>query len=134
MENAYPEFDMFDELPSYGFYVRHGENISFSDISINTKNEDERPAIVLSDLQFSAFRNMSLESSSKGICSVKAEDCKGIIFSGNRIKGNSNCFLSLKGNTNNDISIVGNLLNNSNLVFKTDPNIVVNVNESGNIK
>jgi len=133
-ENAYPEFDMFDELPCYGFFVRHGENLRFTDIQLSTKSEDERPAIVLSDLLFSDFRNMWIESIPKGICSVKAEDCKGIIFSGNRVKGKTNCFLSLKGNNNNDISIVGNVLNNSRLIFKTDPNITVNVNESGNIK
>lgn len=49
--NKYPEFSMFGELPSYGFYIRHVENIIFKNVKMRLKESDYRPAIVLDDVE-----------------------------------------------------------------------------------
>ena len=47
----YPEFSMFGELPAYGFYIRHAENIIFKNVKMRLKESDYRPAIVMDDVE-----------------------------------------------------------------------------------
>ena len=46
----YPEFGMFDQLPAYGFYCRHAENVTFNDVELDFTEPDARPAIVCEDI------------------------------------------------------------------------------------
>jgi hypothetical protein len=52
-ENAanYPEFSMFGELPSWGFYVRHAEGIKMRNIRVSYVEDDFRPAFVFDDVK-----------------------------------------------------------------------------------
>jgi polygalacturonase len=50
-EAGYPEFTMFGELPAWGFYVRHVENIKFSNLKLSYKEADFRPAMVFDDVK-----------------------------------------------------------------------------------
>ena len=47
----YPEFSMFGELPAYGFYLRHIDNIIFKNVRMKLKDSDYRPAIVMDDVE-----------------------------------------------------------------------------------
>lgn len=46
----YPEFSMFGELPSWGFYVRHVKGLTMRNISVTAKGKDFRPAFVFDDV------------------------------------------------------------------------------------
>ncbi|WP_299552268.1 glycosyl hydrolase family 28 protein [Seonamhaeicola sp.] len=56
----YPEFSMFGELPSWGFYVRHVNNITFKNVRLNLENTDYRPAYVLDDVKGISFENIKI--------------------------------------------------------------------------
>ena len=58
-QKAYPEFDMFGELPCYGFYVRHADGVTFRNISLKLDGEDFRPAFVLDDATNVTFDGIS---------------------------------------------------------------------------
>lgn len=47
----YPEFSMFGELPAYGFYLRHIDNVTFKNVRMKLKEADYRPAIVMDDVE-----------------------------------------------------------------------------------
>jgi hypothetical protein len=47
----YPEFSMFGELPSWGFYVRHVEGIIMKDVRLRIAAPDYRPAFVFDDVR-----------------------------------------------------------------------------------
>jgi len=49
-ENHYPEFSMFGELPAWGFYVRHVNNLQMKNIKVSIKEPDYRPAFVFDDV------------------------------------------------------------------------------------
>ncbi|WP_298238574.1 glycosyl hydrolase family 28 protein [uncultured Algibacter sp.] len=53
----YPEFSMFGELPSWGFYVRHVNGISFKNINLKLEADDYRPAFI-----FDSVENIVLEN------------------------------------------------------------------------
>lgn len=55
--NKSPEFSMFGELPSWGFYVRHAENITFKNVRLSLRDSDFRPAFV-----FDSTQNIKLEN------------------------------------------------------------------------
>ncbi|TWO34641.1 glycoside hydrolase family 28 protein [Seonamhaeicola sediminis] len=42
----YPEFSMFGELPAWGFYVKHANNITYKNVNLKLEHHDFRPAFV----------------------------------------------------------------------------------------
>lgn len=48
--NKYPEFTMFGELPSWGFYVRHVDGIRFKNVHLTLADEDFRPPYIFDDV------------------------------------------------------------------------------------
>lgn len=59
-EQEYPEFSMFGELPSWGFYVRHVNGLTMRNINLFLADEDFRPAFVLDDV-----KNLNLVSTNQ---------------------------------------------------------------------
>lgn len=133
-EKGYPEFDMFGELPSFGFFIRHANNIRFSDIYLKSKTVDERPAIFLSDVQQSSFKNTTLENPGFKDCSVVSENSSNVQINGSTVVGKSASFITLKGDENRNIIVTNNLLSGIDKIFypeNTGKNII---QESGNIR
>lgn len=60
-EDGYPEPTMFGTLPSYGFYIRHTDGITVSNVKIRCEKTDQRPAIALDDVSNARFRFMDLD-------------------------------------------------------------------------
>lgn len=54
----YPEFSMFGELPSYGFYLRHIDNVTFRNVNLNLAADDFRPAFYMEDVVKSKFEKV----------------------------------------------------------------------------
>lgn len=58
----YPEFSMFGELPSWGFYVRHVKGITFRNVKLQLAADDYRPAFVLDDVEDVTLEGLQLPS------------------------------------------------------------------------
>jgi hypothetical protein len=56
----YPEYSMFGELPSWGFYVRHVEGITFKNVKLTLDEDDYRPAYVFDYVSDISMQNISL--------------------------------------------------------------------------
>jgi polygalacturonase len=55
-EKEYPEPGRMGPMPAQGFFIRHAKNIEMHDVRIVAETPDERPTIVLKDVEgFSAF-------------------------------------------------------------------------------
>lgn len=63
---SYPEFSQFKELPAWGFYVRHAQNITFENVTLTAKGKEYRPAIVLDDVKGATFSGMKYEEPGSG--------------------------------------------------------------------
>ena len=61
--DEYPEFSMFGELPSWGFYVRHVRGITFRRVKLRLSAPDFRPAFVLDDVEDATLEALHLPSS-----------------------------------------------------------------------
>ena len=60
--NGYPEFSMFGELPSWGFYVRHVNGIELKNIKLILEKEDFRPAFVFDDVKNLTMKAIDIPS------------------------------------------------------------------------
>ena len=58
-EFSYPEFSMFGELPSWGLYVRHVDELTMKNVRLSARKQDYRPAYVFDDV-----RNINIERGS----------------------------------------------------------------------
>jgi hypothetical protein len=56
----YPEYSMFQELPAWGFYVRHAKNIKMKNITLKLEDRDFRPAFVFDDVDGLAMEGIDL--------------------------------------------------------------------------
>tara|TARA_R110002050_G_scaffold171113_2_gene303139 strand:+ start:70524 stop:72044 length:1521 start_codon:yes stop_codon:yes gene_type:complete len=63
--DGYPEFSMFGELPSWGFYVRHVKGISFKNIKVTLNDSDFRPAFVFDDVENINLEQINLPNGKK---------------------------------------------------------------------
>lgn len=61
----YPEFHMFQELPSWGFYVRHVKGLTFENVNLKVREDDFRPALVFDDVSQLELNNVELSSENK---------------------------------------------------------------------
>ncbi|MBP5387883.1 MAG: glycoside hydrolase family 28 protein [Prevotella sp.] len=60
-EEKYPEFTMFGELPSWGFYLRHIRGITLKNVQLALEADDYRPAIVEEDVEGLIMENFKAE-------------------------------------------------------------------------
>jgi polygalacturonase len=60
-ETGYPEPNMFGQIPSYGFFIRHVNGIEMNNVEISYMNEDLRPAILLYDVKNADFTNLKAQ-------------------------------------------------------------------------
>ena len=44
------DFSQFKELPAWGLYIRHAENITLKNVTLTAKEKEYRPAIVADDV------------------------------------------------------------------------------------
>jgi len=58
---AYPEFSMFRELPAWGMYIRHAEDIRTHDVDLSCIRKDYRTAIILDDVHLSQFDSVNIK-------------------------------------------------------------------------
>ena len=60
-ERRYPEFSMWKELPAWGLYLRHADNITLRNVTLRLNGEDYRPAIVADDVEGLTIENGKLK-------------------------------------------------------------------------
>ena len=80
METSYPEFSNWKELPAWGFYIRHADEIVFDNVKITVDGEDYRPAIVTDDVNGLRLKNVEInqDTAPKGKKQIINKDTKNI--------------------------------------------------------
>lgn len=60
-ETNYPEPSMFGELPAYGFFIRHANGVSLSNVEISYLSDEFRPPFVLNDVNGVSFNHVNAQ-------------------------------------------------------------------------
>lgn len=85
MEKGYPEPSSHGILPAYGLFVSHARNVTIDDIQLETLREDERPPVVLMDVEEVTLRHIKTDKAAaapyvvaKGVKDLQIVDFHGI--------------------------------------------------------
>ena len=84
-EKSYPDPQEFEDMPAYGFFIRHVKNIELNHVELKLENNDSRPAIVLDDVTGASFndvkadkRGANISYSLRNVQDVNINHCKSI--------------------------------------------------------
>jgi polygalacturonase len=84
-ETNYPEPSMFGDIPAAGFFLRHAQGVTFSNIDLSYVDEDKRPTFVLDDVKTVRFSHVTSPIISgvptfvfKNVLDFTARECTGI--------------------------------------------------------
>lgn len=116
-EKAYPEFNMFGQLPAYGFYIRHAANVRLDNVMLKTTQPDERPALFVSDVSGARFSELDFENTATTESLVTAEKSSNLVISGCTSFGESNSFLKLKDAGDGKIWLQNNIVPGAKHLF-----------------
>ncbi len=85
MEHGYPEPELFGTLSSWGLFARHVGNIQVHGMELRTLSDDQRPAVVLDDVEGARFADVLLSTvaardawSLHHVTGVHARDVQGL--------------------------------------------------------
>ena len=86
-ETAYPEGDMFGELPSYGLFLRHVENLDVNNVQLLFEKTDTRPAIYAEDVNGFTLTGLSAMTTENSPSLVYLKDIKNTLLQAIRVSG-----------------------------------------------
>lgn len=122
--DGYPEFQMFGKLPSFGFYCRHAENISFNDVELDFIEPDLRPAIVCDDIIGLELYKIKATSGGKEPL-IKCKDVRNMLVQSCSVPQGIETFLQISGTKSEHITLSGNDLSGAKNPIRKDDNIEV---------
>jgi polygalacturonase len=112
LEENYPEGTMWGNLPAYGFYIRHAQGIRFNDVNISFEENDERPAVILDDVDDLKIINLNAMVSNKAFCLIGITKSQNICFENSITKGETEYFVSVNDPDSKNIFLLGNDVRN----------------------
>jgi hypothetical protein len=65
-EQDYPEPQKFGVLPAYGFFIRHVKNIALHQVTLHLLGTENRPALLLTDVQGAELHQVALPPTPAG--------------------------------------------------------------------
>jgi polygalacturonase len=122
-ENAsgYPEHSMFGTLPAYGFYCRHVKNLTLRGIQTSLAQPDERPALVLDDVETAELASSAFTSASEAEPCIRFVQVRDAFVHGSRAPGPTHTWLRVSGDRSQNISVIGNDLAGTRKAVETTP-------------
>jgi hypothetical protein len=119
LPEAYPEHDMFGELPAYGFYCRHCRNIGFTNIILRYDKAEARPAFVFDDAEILQLTGIKAMTNIEAPV-IQFSRVKDAIIQACMTYEGTGTFLRLKGLENLHLTMMGNDLSYSEIPVSGD--------------
>lgn len=107
-ETGYPESRMFgNTLPSSGLYIRHVKGISLQNITLQTRNKDERPNVIMDDVKDAQISMLRTDDSEITNSTLKAIDCQNVLWLNPQVKPSNFPVLMVDGDKTKAITVIG---------------------------
>jgi hypothetical protein len=134
LDNQYPDGDMFGELPAYGLFCRHVENLVLDNVRLELEKADVRSAVVLEDAEGVDLRMLTAAppQGDEPILSLRSvHDC---FVQGSRALPGTATFLKLSAATSSRVHAVGNDLSAAKQPFLVADDVPAGVlRQEGNL-
>ncbi|MFA9389600.1 MAG: LamG-like jellyroll fold domain-containing protein [Prolixibacteraceae bacterium] len=100
---SYPVNRMFGvNMPAYGFFIRDVKTISFKTIQFHLMNEDQRPAMVLENVENFYLKDFRMDTSTS-LPLIKVKDSKNIQITGQNELKTSDALIQVDGDKSEGI-------------------------------
>ncbi len=120
---SYPESTMFGTLPAYGFYCRHVNGLTLTNVQLQTASPDLRHAVVCEDVEDVSIDGLDCHYSPGGKATIRLTDSRGVLVRGCRPKAPSELFLKLRGARSERIVLTGNDLSGVGKIADVGPDV-----------
>jgi polygalacturonase len=105
---AYPENRMYGQVyPASGWYFRHVQGLTLSNIKLSVSQADFRPAIALDDVQDSKFIDANIEAPGGNIPVINIKNSKGITIIRPVINASKNPLIQLNATPRSTVNVIG---------------------------
>ncbi len=108
--DKYPEAWMMGRLPSYGFYMRHADQIELRDVTCIADERDERPAVVCDDVQDVTFSGLSLSAPAGRAPVFDLRDAQRVLITGMEAPAGSRVLAQVSGPDSSGIKLTEDTL------------------------
>ncbi len=122
-ETFYPESTMFGTLPAYGFYLRHAENISLSDIDLSYQQPDERPALLADDVNELEIDKLKATGSENAESLISLINTSNVYLTGSRVKNRAGVFVRVSGKHTGPVYMYNNKMSNTRIPLMINDNV-----------
>jgi hypothetical protein len=78
-EEIYPDYDHFGDFPSYAFYSRHVDGLTFENVKVTYRRPDTRPPIWLNDVSNVTVRALNAQYEKETDALIVANSSKKIV-------------------------------------------------------
>jgi polygalacturonase len=106
-ETAYPEGHMFGKLPGFGFYARHAEGLTLTNVQTRWETPDVRPAMVFDDVKDLVLDGFRTDTLATTAAALWLNDVAGAMIRGSRTAAARN-FVQVRGAGSREIVLTGN--------------------------
>lgn len=122
LEDHYPESTKWGILPSYGFFVRHVDDVTFNNVQIGCSLEDSRPAYVLEDVKTAKILNCSAQISENCKSVFEINNSANVSIDNFNISTNVKIkrFLNIKGKESKNIFLTNNISFDAETLYKIE--------------
>jgi polygalacturonase len=124
--NDYPKAKMFENLPSYGFFIRHAKNLTIKDLEICYKINEERPAIYCNDVIGFHLSGLKAKSPYGKSPLIFMNDVQDVIISSCTPIGSPVIFVQLSGSNTREIIFNRNFLGSETELYSANSEVNVN--------
>lgn len=105
---GYPQANIWNPMPAFGFFVRHVTNVSFDNVELNTETSDARPAFYFDDAEMVTVKNSIIANTNKNVPVLKLTSTRNSSFTGNIFRGKAKCLVQAEGAMNKEVFILNN--------------------------
>lgn len=108
---GYPVNRMFgSNLPSYGFYVRHVDNVTFNNVQIFLEDEDARSAFVFDNVEGLLLKDFSMNHTNNNSPAIQLINTSKVRIHGDNSFDHIQKLIRVSGNKSQDIMLWNNRL------------------------
>ena len=125
-EAKYPESTMFGILPAYGFYCRHVNGLTMSDIRLRTDKEELRPALICDDVCNVNIAGLDAQFSPGAEPMIDLKQVQDAIIRGCQPAAAVDTFLKLEGNKCRNVTVMSNGMSRVKNVATVGPHVPKN--------
>jgi hypothetical protein len=108
LEKQYPDATRFRDLPAYGLYCRHVNDLRADQLDLRVEQPDPRPAVILDNVRQADLRAITATASSGGGPVFWLRSVRDGTLSGLRRRAGTKALVRLSGSGTARIRLVGN--------------------------